>query len=145
MKSFPGVFFYTSFLQGTAFAFFPCFQHYSFQIEASDPLGANFCAGCQTWGHAVDTQLLQHHLLKMLFSPVYVLCLFVKFQMDVNSCLAVLFHSTSAHFYFCPSAYCFQLYDNFIMYLEVWSGNRSSIVLPQDCFCSLGSFLVSSI
>ena len=84
----------------------------------------------------VVDQFSQHHLLKRLSSPLYILGSFVKDKVSI----AVWIYLWAFYFVpliyisvFVPVPYC--LDDcNFVLQSEVWKAYFSSSILSQDCF-----------
>ena len=109
-------------------------------IDYEIPFGLGFCA----WKYGsicillhVDIQLCQHHLLKMLFFPLYNFSFFVKNQVFIGVQINIqvfdlipLVHLSV----FMPILICFQ-YCSSIIDLDVRDGDASgSPFIGQDCF-----------
>lgn len=99
----------------------------------------------------VGIQFSQHHLLKnVFFSPVCFghLCQILGGCSCVHLCLGLLFFffSICLHMSVLVSVPCHSYYYFFVIYLEVWSGNHSSIeFFAQEFFDYSWVFWVQNI
>ena len=93
----------------------------------------------------VVDQFSQHHLLKRLFSPLYILASFVKDKVSIGAWVylwAFYFVPLIYISVFVPVPYCLD-HCGFVVEPEVrQADSSSSILLSQDCFGYLRLFFV---